>query len=857
MAAITSFGLATSHLRGGLGRLALSIVAIALGVGLAVAVTLGNSAVLASFIDTIDGMVGRTSLTISSGDDAPFDEALVDRVKEVPGVTIAIPLVTAVVFPDVNDPNDDGGELLTVQGLDLTDDTAIRVYHRADTTTVIDDKVAFLNRADSIVIGRELAARRHLDIGSPFDLVLPSGVRRFVVRGLLESEGLARTLAGRIVVMDLFAAEAAFTGPKLVNRIDVVVIPGAEAHVKADLQQRFPGLKIEEPSLRKSVFRSTVSAFQGMIIVFVALVCLAGFVICYSRLAAIFEARMWEVGLLRAVGLRRSVVFLEMLKESFLLGVVGTAIGIVLGVVIARWLLPFLATTTALQLGKPVPIATITVTRFAIGVGALVGIGAALTSAIVPALRLARRHPIGALTTRGRELTDETPGMGLIAPLVAFAAAVSFAVLQVRLGGTIFGVVATVTMAVAACFAARHVVAASTRLLTAVWTRWFGVVGELAAAHVAQHARRTGMTIATLALGTSLVLLFTILGWSFERTVLARLSDRIVASLIVTSSHTSGGWITAPMTDRLHDLVRGISGVAAVGGEARRKLSTDSDVFLEGFDLECLRDPRVLGWQLDSGALPDAIERVVAGTGAIITSAMARASGKEPGDSIELPSSSGAYTLAVVGITRVDPIKAIVINRPLFVHLTNDATITWLHVAVEAGVKPADVSSRISTTLGRDYRLRIQTRDELLDYFAGQVRQGFLTFHSIDIVVALLIVVGIGDLLATAVMERRRTFAMMRAVGIRRRSVFRSLVLEGATIGILGIGLGVILGGALGLFWVTVQFPALLGWALDVHVPLPIIVLALTAMWLLCVGAAVAPGIQAARLVVPSYLRND
>jgi putative ABC transport system permease protein len=682
-------------------------------------------------------------------------------------------------------------------------------------------------------------------------------VKRFVVRGFIESEGLARTLAGRIVVMDLFAAEAAFTGPKLVNRIDLVVVPGAEAHVKAEIQRKFPALRVEEPSLRRSIFRSTIAAFQGMLMVFVALVCLAGFVICYSRLAAIFEARMWEVGLLRAVGLRRSVVFGEMLKESLLLGVVGTGIGIGLGVMIARWILPELARSTALQLGKPVPVAAITITPSAIAIGLLVGIGAALASAIAPALRQARRTPVAALTTRGRELADESPGAGWIAPIVVLTVAIVLGVLQIRFGGVVPGVIATVALAVASCLTARHLVRGSSRWLAAVWTRWFGVPGEVAAAHVAQHARRTGMTVATLALGTSLVLLFLILGWSFESTVIERVSGRYVASLVVTSSKTTGGWITAPMTDRVRRLVKKGWGVVATGGEARRKLGSEGEEYIDGFDTECFRDDRVCGWPLEAGALPGAIEQVVHGKGAILTSAMARAWGKVPGDTIELPSSDGLRSFTVVGITRVDPVKVVVVSRAMYVKLTNDRTITYLFVATDPQKEIKEIASRLSAALGRKYRLQIQPREDLIDYFAAQVRQAFVVLYSIEGVVALLVMVGIGDLLATSVLERRRTFAMMRAVGIRRRSVFRSLVLEGATIGLLGVGLGAVLGSALGVFWVLVQFPALLGWGLDVHLPVSTIAGALTIMWLLCLGAAVAPGLQAARLVVPNHLRND
>src|SRR6185436_13540973 len=87
------------------------------------------------------------------------------------------------------------------------------------------------------------------------------------------------------------------------------------------------GLTVEEPARRKDVIRRSIAGFQAMLTGFGLLTVLAGFVICYSRLGAIAAARTWEVGLLRAVGLRRTAVFAEILKENLLVGLTGTSLG--------------------------------------------------------------------------------------------------------------------------------------------------------------------------------------------------------------------------------------------------------------------------------------------------------------------------------------------------------------------------------------------------------------------------------------------------------------------------------------------------------------------------------------------------
>src|SRR5439155_1066288 len=247
--------------------------------------------------DPVDAAAGRAAVTVTAGEGLTFPESVADQVAAVPGVALAVPLVTGVAFPD-----DGSGDLLTVYGVDLTHEADVRLYRgTAENGPVLDDPIVFLSQPDSILLGRAFAASRGLQPGQPLVLAAPRGLKRFTVRGLLDPQGLAQTLGGRLVVMDLYAAERAFTADGQITQVDVV--PAADAGleaVKAAVAAMLPeGLTVAEPALRKDVIRKTIGGFQAMLTAFGLLAVLAGFVICYSRLGAIFEARTWEVGLLR------------------------------------------------------------------------------------------------------------------------------------------------------------------------------------------------------------------------------------------------------------------------------------------------------------------------------------------------------------------------------------------------------------------------------------------------------------------------------------------------------------------------------------------------------------------------------
>src|SRR5262249_12191118 len=200
-------------------------------------------------------------------------------------------------------PDDSTGELLTVHGVDFGHEADVRLYDQGNgVDEILDDPLVFLNDPRSVILTREFAARRGLTVGQQVPLVTPTGVRDLVDRGLLEPEGVARALGGRLVVMDLYAAQRAFAADGQINQVDLVLDPGADvAATRTALAAALPpGLEVQEPALRKEVVRDGVAAFQSMLTAFGLLAVVAGFVICYSRLGAIFEAREWAAGVLRA-----------------------------------------------------------------------------------------------------------------------------------------------------------------------------------------------------------------------------------------------------------------------------------------------------------------------------------------------------------------------------------------------------------------------------------------------------------------------------------------------------------------------------------------------------------------------------
>src|SRR2546427_204943 len=87
---------------------------------------------------------------------------------------------------------------IAAPAIDVADESAVRIYETSEALIAapsrsrVKDPLGFLNRPGSVAVTRVFASQRGLEIGDELPLETATGRRRFVVRGLLEAEGVAR-----------------------------------------------------------------------------------------------------------------------------------------------------------------------------------------------------------------------------------------------------------------------------------------------------------------------------------------------------------------------------------------------------------------------------------------------------------------------------------------------------------------------------------------------------------------------------------------------------------------------------------------------------------------------------------------
>ena len=142
----------------------------------------------------------------------------------------------------------------------------------------------------------------------------------------------------------------------------------------------------------------------------------------------------------------------------------------------------------------------------------------------------------------------------------------------------------------------------------------------------------------------------------------------------------------------------------------------------------------------------------------------------------------------------------------------------------------------------RYYVVNVQTATEFKGPIAGQVNGLIGLLYGLLGLAIVIAILGIVNTLALSVVERRREIGMLRAVGMQRKQVRRTIYLESLLIAVFGAVLGL----ALGLSYGALFTKALHGQGLDrLSVPWGQSVLFLVLAAIVGVLAALWPGIRA------------
>lgn len=859
------------------GRTALLVLGIALGVAVFVAVRALNQTAVSKIGQVGEVAAGGAALLVDGGaGGVPLD--VVPRLREVEGVAAAAPIITRFARDareGATEPQAAEAPRVMVLGLDLTDPAARDVAAQKDVGVVFDPLAMAMPNA--ALVAEPFARRRGLALRGSFELFTLAGRQRFTVAGVFQPKGpAAEVTGGDLIVLPLARALAAF-GPKdRADRVAIALAPGADPdEVAARLRAAAgPTLRVDAPGAEGLRPNALLGTMQLGLTIASLLALVVGQFLIYNAMSIAVVRRRPELGVLRAVGATRAQLALLLIAEAAVFGVVGSALGLGLGWVLAEGARE-LVNAQVTQLYAMLDARRIALDSSTIALGLIAGPIATVLASIPPVTSALSVSPVEAARKdlpRGR--ADR--GVRIIALIGATALALSgvWFALTAQGGATIIeGALMQVGLAGGAAFLAPWAASRAVTLLRPALARGLGPTGALAADSLLVRPGRAGVTVAALMVALGGVLAIAGLVRSLERAITSWVDQVLVADIYAAASNPLGsqgntlldaltvqGELEAiPGVDRAYPIrfvFEDASARKGVGLEETRQ------VLLLAFDLAFLGEKAEIPMTASlEGSLEATIDGIIAQPHdrVAISSNLARARGIGVGDRITLRTPHGAWSPQVV-LCVVDYTSehgCVYVHGPEFRARWEDGRANAFDLFVTPGADQAAVAQTVREELGGRYDLFVTVNAAFRAKVLSVVESAFTVTFAMQVIAIGVALLGVVTTLLATALERTREMGVLRAVGATRGHLRRTVIIEAALLGALAAVFGALLGGALGVSLVGRIIAGQYGWDLQYVYPWDQALWGCAAATVLAAAAGALPAERAARIEVVKALGYD
>lgn len=809
------------------------IAIIALGVAVLYSVRLANRAAVSGFQLFTQSLSGGGDLIVST----PSGSLPVAQLPELrrslgklPVVMLPVIEATAALPGSGLADDDFDAKQITLVGLDLM---ALRNLSNARASSGVitlqteDQADIQLGALDQVYLTQAAADLLKTKTGDPFEVIIGDQVRALNVAAILVPGELDAGKEEAVFLMDIPAVQYFTDRTDTIDRVDLFIPEGEKSdQILADVLKRLDQLDTEKwvwmrSDEQRQATQDMTAAFRMNLTILSGLSLIVGLYLILQALEAAVVRRRSEIGTLRALGCTPQWIQSVWLIESVTLGTVGSALGLLVGWLLAQGSVQAIArTVNALYMNT-----TATAARWDAQEAALagaMGIVVSLLAGWVPARDAASTPPIQAIRQE-RLGTSKT----------RFNHALWSAVLILLAWGTHF--MPPVELAVgnrfplggylSAIFALTGAAMFSGTLLKSA-PRILAPFADISA-HVriaaGQLKRLTGrhrLTVAGMVAAIGMAAGMDILIHSFENTVTNWIGHTLKADLFVAVKGVENASNRNKMSEKTWKSLQNDPDVASADiGHIIPLALENAPTFVVGMRSTREWDGNQFIWIESPNGQVDRSKPDANGLyPALASESFSQRYSVQTGDTLTLPTPSGAKDVKIAGIFADygNERGSLVIDSELVCDWFKDRRALNFAATLKPGVDPDTVRNRWAKAYpGLTIRTNRVLRAEVITIF----NQTFAVTHALKAIGILVAIAGLALALFSLVMERRNELAVLREIGFSRRDIAKSLTTEGLFMSLYGLLGGLAISVWLGYVLVFVINKQSFGWTLAFALP--------------------------------------
>ncbi|MDE3198668.1 MAG: ABC transporter permease, partial [Acidobacteriota bacterium] len=807
-------------LRSDLVRTGLTVLSIALGVAVVIAIELAGEAATGSFQSSLTTLVGKVDYEVTAN--GGVDETYIGRLARLP---MDAHFASVIEEPAVIE----GAGSTTVYGVDAP---------------TLEGEAA---------VSSELAHRMKWVKGQKIEL----GGRAF--RKTFTIQTVAAGQNTDWVGLDIADAQQLLGMEGRLDRIEAVLGPrenpdAAERLIRATVPSTY---EVQTPGARSDENRRMLRAFRWNLRILSYISLLVGAFLIYNTIAIAVVRRRTEIGILRALGTSRSAIMAMFLGEALMLGLAGSALGVALGRILAGGIVGMLSDTVNALFTTSAP-GEIVLEPWTVAAAIVTGTGVALISAFIPAREASQVAPSEAMRKAAREHDKQIRARRdlLLAAICALAA---WALCQLGPvdGRPVFGYIATLFAVAAAALVSPAFIVGAVSLCRAPLKRIAGAAGLVAGRSLIASLARTSVVVTALATAISMMVSVGIMVGSFRETVQVWLESQLRADIYMRGAGPATAGIYPPIDPQVPALVQAAPGAADVDifHAFTFQFEGTQATFGAGI-MDIVRRRRSLRFL--SGDANTILSSLPGRDRAIVSEPFANKHRVRRGQILAVPLGARTVNLTVAGIyyDYANDRGFVLVDRATLLRYLPNQPPTNIAVYAKPGYSRPKLQSDLESRL-KDFALVIAPNDVLRRGAIEVFDRTFAVTYALEAVALAVAMLGAANSLLALVLDRRREIGLIRYLGAAGQQVRSMILSEAALLGLLAGSLGLALGTGLSLVLIYVVNKQSFGWTIQFHPPALLLGGALLLVWAVTILAGVYPARFAARLQPAEVIHEE
>ena len=805
-------------------RTVLALAAIALGVALGVAVHLVNSSALNEFELAARHLAGEADVVVR-GPRAGFDESLYPRLARLPQVEAANPAVEADV------PLAGRQDHLRIIGFDPLRAAQVQPALLPERSSMVLD----LFDADAILLSRAAAEWLGLKTGDELRINVGTATFALNVVGLLPEDAYRQ----RLGVMDVASAQWRLARLGRLNRIDLRLKPGVDvASFRRELQAMLPaGVHAVAPETEGERGASLTRAYRLNLDMLALIALFTGAFLVFSSQVLAALRRRTQFALLRTIGVTRGTLATLLVLEGATIGVLGAALGVMLGYGLAHYALALVGADLGAGYFRTIA-ASLDADPVALALFFALGVLFAVLGAAAPAWEAARRPPAQALRAG-----DEEESLGKLHTvwwgIAAVVAGLLLALAPAINGLPIAGYVAIALILLGAVLLMPRLAEAGLERLPMPAR----APAAIAIAQLKATPRQAAISIAAIVISFSLMVSMLIMVASFRVSLEAWLGRMLPADLYLRAVRSGETGFLTPDEQARIAATPGIERVEFLRSQNLLLSPERPPVILLAGPADAARILPLVG--------PSVTPRATEPPPVWVSEVASDLYRLRVGDKVRLPIGDTPLPYTVAGVWRdyARQSGAIAMERELYIQLTGDRLANDAAIWLASGTSLTEAQRALRERLPPGAVIEIATTREVRAVSLALFDRTFAITYALEVAAVLIGLFGVSVSFSAQAFARRREFGVLRHLGMTRREIAAMLGCEGTITAALGAALGLAVGWLVGLILIHVVNRQSFHWSMDLAMPW----VALAGLALLIIAAAAATAVLSGR----AAMNND